>query len=427
MIEERENKKLQSEKERAILVGVYLPNQSHEIINYSLEELSRLADTAGVDVTMTFTQQRSSIDTSWYVGKGKIEELAKLIEQMEIDLVIFNVELTPSQIRNIEHQLECRVVDRTQLILDIFAIRAISKEGKIQVELAQLNYILPRLSGRGESLSRLGAGIGTRGPGETKLESDRRHIRNRINELRRQLKDVVRHRELYRNRRKKNNVPQVALVGYTNAGKSTLLNKLTHSDVLAEDRLFATLDPTSRKVQLQNGKEIIITDTVGFIQDLPHELIAAFRSTLEEVKEADLILHVVDVSHEYYNEQIEVVEQLLMEIEAHSIPRITVYNKSDLIESYTNLFNLDHHQIYVSAMNENDLQQLLVAVEKELTKDFSVRSYKIPASRGDLISYLHRKGKPIEEFKWDEDNQVWNVMVELNPIDIKGDLLQFEI
>ncbi|WP_339063101.1 GTPase HflX [Tepidibacillus marianensis] len=417
---------MQTEKERAILVGVYLPKQSHEKTDYSLEELARLADTANVDVALTFTQQRPTIDTSWYIGKGKIEELAQLIEQMEIDLVIFNVELTPSQIRNIEQRLDCRVVDRTQLILDIFAMRANSKEGKIQVELAQLSYMLPRLSGRGEALSRLGAGIGTRGPGETKLESDRRHIRNRISELRRQLKEVVRHRELYRSRRKKNEVPQVAIVGYTNAGKSTLLNQLTHSNVIAEDRLFATLDPTSRKVQLQNGKEIIITDTVGFIQDLPHDLVASFRSTLEEVKEADLILHVVDVSHEYHEEQIEVVEQLLIEIEAHTIPRITVNNKSDQIESYMNHFDSMHYQIHVSAFKEEDLQQLLLAIEQHLTKDFSIHSYKIPAERGDLISYLHRKGKPIEEFQWNEDDQVWNVLVELNTIDIKSDLTQFE-
>ena len=415
------------EKEKAILVGIYLPKQSEEKVDYSLEELKQLAETAYAEVITTLTQNRDSVDKSWFIGKGKIEELERLIEQFEIDLVIFNGELTPSQIRNIEQKLDCRVIDRTQLILDIFALRANSKEGKIQVELAQLNYLLPRLSGRGEAMSRLGAGIGTRGPGETKLESDRRHIRNRIADLRRQLKEVIRHRELYRQRRKKNEIPQVALVGYTNAGKSTLLNQLTHSEVLAEDRLFATLDPTSRKVELPNGRNIILTDTVGFIQDLPHELIAAFRSTLEEAKQADLILHVIDVSHEYYQEQIEVVEELLQEIEAHTIPRIIVYNKADRIEQYQNTYDPLHEKIYISSFHLDDLHQLLLGIEDQLSRDLIVHNYKIPPERGDLLSYLHRKGKPVQEFQWDEDEQVWNIHVELKSIDLNRELSQFEI
>ncbi len=415
--------------EKAILVGVYLPFKSEAKTDYSLEELRRLAETAHAEVQLVFTQKRESIHSAWYIGKGKIEELLRLVDELKTDLVIFNAELSPSQIRNIEKVLSCKVIDRTQLILDIFAGRAKSKDGKNQVELAQLNYLLPRLSGKGLSLSRLGGGIGTRGPGETKLETDRRHIRHRIHEIKKNLEGMERHRELYRNRRKKNDTFQVAIVGYTNAGKSTLLNQLSGSEILAEDRLFATLDPTSRKVMLPTGKEIILTDTVGFIQDLPHDLVAAFRSTLEESRESNLILHVVDASHPYYFEQMKVVEKLLKEINAHTIPSITVYNKADLLHTTSDMkrqeFANDKDQIYLSAFKEDDLGRLLSLIEEKLSENWMSYTFIIPAERADLLSYLHNHGKLLDKAKWDEEEESWEVSVELNKVYLNNELKEF--
>lgn len=413
-----------NEREKAVLVGVYLPNVRQEKVDSSLEELKRLADTANAEVQLVFTQQRPKIDSSWFLGKGKVQELANLVDELETDLVIFNTELSPSQIRNIENIVNCKVIDRTQLILDIFAQRANTRDGKLQVELAQLNYLLPRLSGRGRNLSRLGGGIGTRGPGESKLESDRRHIRKRISDLSNNLKELERHRELYRQRRKKNNILQVALVGYTNAGKSTLLNKISNSDILAEDKLFATLDPTSRKVKLLNGKEIILTDTVGFIQDLPHDLIAAFRSTLEEAKEADLLIHVVDASHSYRDKQIEVVEQLLDEIGATAIPRITVYNKADLLDNSEFTYEND---LFISAYNENDLESLLKLIEDNLSAHWSKLHFKFPPDRGDLISYIKRNGKLEKEVEWNEEENVWELDAELDDSYLNYELKKYLI
>lgn len=415
------------EREKVILVGVYLPTIPKPNTDYSLQELERLADTANADVQMIITQQRTRIDSSWYVGKGKIDEIARVVDEMDTDIVIFNTELSSSQVRNIESRVSCKVVDRTQLILDIFASRARSKEGKIQVELAQLNYLLPRLQGKGLSLSRLGGGIGTRGPGETKLETDRRHIRKKISDLRHHLKEIVRHRELYRKRRKKNDLLQVALVGYTNAGKSTLLNQLTNADVLAEDKLFATLDPTSRRLNLPNSREIVFTDTVGFIKDLPHDLVAAFRSTFEEVKEADLILHVIDASHPYREEQMEVVFQLLKEIDAHSIPTLTVFNKSDLLDQNLNQQVQDTDKIFISAFNEQDSQHLLEVIEKRLSSRWQQYYFKIPADRGDLISYIHRNGKLTQETKWNEIEQLWEVNAELDQIYMNKEISSYRV
>lgn len=411
------------ERERAILVGIYLSYISPLKTEYSLQELERLADTAQADVQLIFTQQRTHIDSAWYIGKGKVEELKNLVEELEIELVIFNGELSSSQIRNIEHVVQCKVIDRTQLILDIFAMRAKSREGKIQVELAQLQYLLPRLTGRGLSLSRLGGGIGTRGPGETKLETDRRHIHKRINDLKQSLKEIERHRELYRQRRRKNELIQIVLVGYTNAGKSTLLNQLTQSNVLAEDRLFATLDPTSRKVRLPDGKEVIFTDTVGFIQDLPHELVAAFKSTLEEAKEASLILHVIDSSQSFREEQIEVVEELLKEINAHEINRINVYNKADLLKDH--FPNLSNEDILISAHTQDDLKRLLTLIEKKL---FGIRKkiiFKIPADRGDLLSYIYKYGVIDKKANWLENEEVWEVVADLDDQHFKQELKQY--
>src|SRR5690625_4948474 len=279
------------------------------------------------------TQTRGHIHPANYIGTGKVEEMKEEVERLDIDLVISNDELSSGQLRNLGNQLGVRVIDRSQLILDIFAQRAKTKEGKLQVELAQLEYLLPRLRGQGVEMSRLGAGIGTRGPGETKLETDQRHIRRRIHDIKRRLEIAVRQREQYRKRRKNNDVFQIAIVGYTNAGKSTIFNRLTNSTSLEENQLFATLDPLTRQLQLPSGFIALITDTVGFIQDLPTTLIAAFRSTLEEVTEADFILHVVDKSNPDFEQHHQTVNHLLKDLEAHAIPTLTVYNKKDLIKA----------------------------------------------------------------------------------------------
>ncbi|HAQ07027.1 MAG TPA: GTPase HflX, partial [Bacillus bacterium] len=313
--------------EKVILVGCQTSEDDDLRFHYSMEELESLTETAQGNVMVQVVQKRAKVHPATYIGKGKVEELQALEEELEPDLIIFNDELSPSQNRNLSAGLKARVIDRTQLILDIFAQRARSKEGKLQVELAQLQYLLPRLGGKGIEMSRLGAGIGTRGPGETKLESDRRHIRRRIDDIKTQLSVIVQHRDRYRERRKKNKTFQIALVGYTNAGKSTLFNRLTEADSYEENQLFATLDPMTRKAILPSGFTALLTDTVGFIQDLPTTLIAAFRSTLEEVREADLLLHVVDMSSQDYFSHEQTVNKLLEDLEVHQIPQITVYNK----------------------------------------------------------------------------------------------------
>ncbi|MGD9677219.1 MAG: GTPase HflX [Vulcanibacillus sp.] len=409
-------------KEKVVIVGVNL-NKSEKINQYSIEELKSLVETVDAELQMVIMQNRSKIDSSWYIGLGKVEEIAKVTEELATDIVIFNCELTPSQVRNIEGKINCKVIDRTQLILDIFAKRADSMEGKIQVELAQLSYILPRLTGKGISMSKLAGGIGTRGPGESKLETDRRHIRRKIIYLKTKLKEINNHRKLYRARREKNNIFQIALIGYTNAGKSTLLNQLTNSNVLTEDKLFATLDPTSKKLKTVSGKEIILTDTVGFIQDLPHALIAAFRSTLEEASEADLLLHVVDSSHPNREKHMEVVDKLLIEIKADSIPRIVVYNKKDL----TNDIIIDdiNNYIIISSYDNDDLQNLLDMISIKTTESWTRYSFTIPASRADLISYLRKSGTIIGEIVWDEGIQCWKIDVLLDNIHINTDLLSF--
>src|SRR5690625_3005323 len=299
------------------------------------------------------TQKRQHIHPATYLGEGKIVEIKQAIDALDIDVVISNDELSAGQLRNLSDRFGVRLIDRSQLILDIFAQRADTKEGQLQVELAQLEYMLPRLRGIGIELSRLGGGIGTRGPGETKLESDQRYIRRRIDDIRRNLKTVVRQREQYRKRRKQNSVFQIAIVGYTNAGKSTIFNRLTDSDTLEEDQLFATLDPLTRQIQLPSGFNALITDTVGFIQDLPTTLIASFRSTLEEVTEADFILHVVDGSHSNSEQHQSTVLRLLNDLGAREIPMLTVYNKKDLFKE-TVIPSL-HPNMIISAYNEQDL------------------------------------------------------------------------
>ncbi|MGG0938186.1 GTPase HflX [Brevibacillus centrosporus] len=399
-------------KETAILVGCLIDNRDEERMRLSMEELAELADTAGVEVLDVITQNRDRIDPAWYLGTGKIDELAQRAEELDVDVVIFNDELSPSQTRNLDRIFDCKVIDRTQLILDIFAGRAQSREGKIQVELAQYNYLLPRLAGQGKQLSRLGGGIGTRGPGESKLESDRRHIRRRITELKQQMEDTVRTRQLHRERRKKNNVFQVALVGYTNAGKSTILNQLTNAGTLQEDKLFATLDPTTRQLELPSGMEVLLTDTVGFIQDLPTSLVAAFRSTLEGVKEADLILHVVDSHHPDLQIHMQVVDRILRELKAEEIPQLVVFNKADAMAEGTYLPPADEW-ILISAMRQDDLKRLLKRMESYALESFNEMTLKVPVSRGDILSLLHREGVEMQQH-FDEEEEAYQVTVRVN-------------
>ncbi len=370
---------------------------------YSMEELASLTETANGEVVASLIQNRDRIHPSTYIGKGKVEELEALAEELEADIIIFNDELSPSQIRNLSKNIEARIIDRTQLILDIFAGRARSKEGKLQVELAQLQYLLPRLGGQGLALSRLGAGIGTRGPGETKLESDRRHIRRRIDDIKSQLKVIVQHRDRYRERRKKNKAFQIALVGYTNAGKSTLFNRLAEADSYEEDILFATLDPMTRKVILPSGFTALITDTVGFIQDLPTTLVAAFRSTLEEVKEADLLLHVVDMSNEEYYQHEETVHKLLDDLDMPPVSQLTVYNKRDLMHKEF-VPTSKTESIVITALDKEDRNKLKQKIEKLMIEKMDYYEVDVPASNGKLLSQLKNE-TILRSLLFDEDKQ----------------------
>ncbi|TRM12475.1 GTPase HflX [Lentibacillus cibarius] len=374
--------------ERILIIAVKMPSENEKRFESSLEELVSLCKTAGGFVEKTITQNRQKIHPAYYIGEGKLAEIKEAAEELDLDLIVSNDELSPGQLRNLSDQTGFQVIDRSQLILDIFAQRARTKEGKLQVELAQLQYTLPRLRGRGEEMSRLGAGIGTRGPGETKLETDQRHIRGRIDDIKRQLKMVVRQREQYRQRRKANEVFQIAIVGYTNAGKSTLFNRLTQSDSVAEDQLFATLDPLTRQIQLPSGFQTLITDTVGFIQDLPTSLIASFRSTLEEVAEADFILHIVDMSNPDLEQQERTVHNLLLELEADTIPMLTVYNKKDLIAD--DFIPTNHPYILISAHYSDDMNRLLEKIEEVLKTEWDWYSVSLRPDQGDL---LHRMEK----------------------------------
>ncbi len=397
-----ENNNQELEKERAILVGVQTGkmNQSKgNTTEESLKELERLVDTAGAEVIAVVLQNRHAIHTATFVGEGKVEEIRDACENLEADMVIFDDELTGSQVRNLEKKIGVKVIDRSTLILDIFALRARTKEGKIQVELAQLKYSLPRLSGIGISLSRLGGGIGTRGPGETKLESDKRHIRRRIQYLQNELDKIKKHRELLRSRRKKEGTPVVALVGYTNAGKSSLLNNLTHSDVLAEDKLFATLDPTIRNIILSDKRDVLIVDTVGFIRKLPHHLIEAFKSTLEEAALADVLLYVVDASSEEIEEHLKVVNSILNELGAGNKPIILVYNKIDLCHPNTCLPKVDiaEASIEVSAHTGQGIDTLLSILEDTLPGKKIDITILVPYEQGNIISGLYRDADILRE------------------------------
>ncbi|MFC4735682.1 GTPase HflX [Bacillus daqingensis] len=376
-----------SHYETVILTGVRKQQQSEQSFDYRMDELSALTETAGGKPVARVIQTLKAPRAATYIGPGKVEELSAAAEEHEAGLIIFNDELSPTQLRNLTAALPAAVIDRTQLILDIFAQRANSREGQLQVELAQLSYTLPRLRGQGTSLSRLGGGIGTRGPGETKLETDQRHIRSRMAELRRRLNEVTSHRSRYRENRKEKEVFQIALVGYTNAGKSTLLEQLAKSETFIEDKLFATLDPLSRKVKLPSGFQFLLTDTVGFIQQLPTTLIAAFRSTLEEVKEADFLLHIVDASHADADNHEASVHSLLDELGAGTVPAMTVYNKKDLIKGHHVPSAGSGNSIAVSAKDPHDIALLFQKLEQQLKAQFLPYVVRFAASEG---KFLHR-------------------------------------
>lgn len=387
--------------ERAVLCGVH--TGAADILSDTTEEtiaeLERLADTAGANTVGYMIQNKSQIEKATYIGEGKIEELKNACGELEANLVIFDDELSPIQIRNLEEKLNVRVIDRSMLILDIFARHAVTGEGKIQVELAQLKYLLPRLTGMGSKMSRLGGGVGTRGPGETKLETDRRHIHRRISHLKEELEEVKKHRELLRSRRKKENRYMVAIVGYTNAGKSTLLNKLTGADVLAQDKLFATLDPTIRKLTLSDKREIMLVDTVGFIRKLPHHLIEAFKSTLEEAVYADLLMIVADGADTEVDMHLEIVSRLLSDIGAAEKPKMVVFNKSDLIPEDKNLTVLSSGAPFVeiSAKEGTGIDKLLLALENLVPGKKRKITLLIPYSQGKVLSQIHESQTVLEE------------------------------
>ncbi|PAD79601.1 GTPase HflX [Paenibacillus campinasensis] len=411
-------------EDKAILVSLVTDSVKRSGIDpeESLQELVQLAETAGVEVLDVITQNRETPDSKWFIGKGKVEELRMAIDGLGASTAIFDQELSGAQVRNLEEALDVKIIDRTQLILDIFAQRAKTREGIIQVELAQLTYLLPRLSGHGKNLSRLGGGIGTRGPGESKLETDRRHIRDRISDLKRQLDEVTRHRKLHRERRKKSGAIQVALVGYTNAGKSTLLNRLTASDVYVENQLFATLDPTSRVLELPSGKEVVLTDTVGFIQNLPHDLIAAFRATLEEANEADLILHVVDASSTMRESQMDVVQSILEDLGAAEKPQIVLFNKKDACQpEQLEMLPSGDGYLKISAYDEADLNTVREVIQDRLSGG-NVR-FRIPADRGDLHAVVYRVGDVLEQ-SFDENDLIYEVRINTADYEKSGYLLE---
>ena len=377
------------EPERAVLFSIAPLGAAHaEVL---LDELDALLDTAGAVTVGRILQVRSTPEAGTYLGKGKIQELKVLMDHLSADLGVCDDELTPAQLRNLEEGLECRVVDRTQLILDIFAQRAKSAEGKLQVEAAQLAYALPRLRGKGVEMSNPGAGIGTRGPGETKLETDRRKIRSRIADLKQEIEELSRQRGLIRANRQSRGIPTVALVGYTNAGKSTLLNSLTEGGAHAENRLFATLDPTSREAVLVENRRALIVDTVGFIRKLPHQLVKAFRATLEEVKLADVLVHVMDASCPDLDEQVKAVDDVLTELAVIDKPMVLALNKCDLVDELP-IFRCNGKPIPISAVTGHNLTVLREAISAAMSEQPVRKSFLIPFSRGDLLSLLHAMG-----------------------------------
>ena len=397
-------------EERALLLGVELPSNNRKVpLEYSLEELQRLTETAGGKVIQKFSQQVRRVTPATLVGRGKVEEIQVALKELKPDLVVVDEDLTPAQQRNLESAFKIRVIDRSQLILDIFSQRARSNEGKLQVELAQLEYLLPRLTRQWTHLSRLGGGIGTRGPGETQLEVDRRRIRERIAHLKRRLKTVERTRTLQRKERDEVPFATVALVGYTNAGKSTLMNALTRAGVLVEDKLFATLDPTIRSLRLPNGDKVMIVDTVGFINKIPHSLIEAFKSTLEEVRSADLLLHLVDMASPLCEEQIRVVEEVLQEIGAGEVPSILVPNKIDIV-SAPPMQLLKSRAVEgvcpISALTGAGLGPLLDLIGRVLDQGKEQFRASFFSWQGKLLALLREHGRILTETYRDDEIQV---------------------
>lgn len=386
-------------KELVILAGVHTgrADRLNDTDEKSIKELEDLTETAGGEVVGVLVQNRPDIENATYLGEGKLEELKEAVINLEADTVIFDDELSPIQLRNITDFLGVKVLDRAMLILDIFSMHAKSGEGKLQVELAQLKYRLPRLRGMGTEMSRTGAGIGTRGPGETRLETDRRHIHRRISALEDEIKEIKKHRDLIRNRRNKDGFVTAALVGYTNAGKSTLLNSLTDADVYAKDKLFATLDPTSRGLTLEDNRTILLTDTVGFIRKLPHHLIEAFKSTLEEAKYADILLHVIDASSPDFEDQIEVVENVLRDIGAADKPVIGVYNKCDICSpEFLKTLRYDKN-VNISAKTKLNINKLIEAISDIAPGKKQEILILLPYSLGSELAEIHTNQKVISE------------------------------
>ena len=398
-----------------MLVGATIGTTDPEESQWSLDELEALADTAGADAVETFLQRRDSADPATYLGKGKVREIVEAATALDADMLIFDDELTPAQGRNLEEiagvnplaERGLKIIDRTGLILDIFAQHARSAEGKLQVELAQLNYRLPRLRGWGDVLSRLGGGIGTRGPGETALEAERRAILRRIQRVKKDLDELERTRQLKRKRRERTGAAIVTLVGYTNAGKSTLLRRLTDAGVLIEDQLFSTLDPTTRRLELPHGEAVLLTDTVGFVRKLPHELVEAFRSTLEEVREATLLLHVVDARRDP-ERQIVAVEEVLKEVEAAGKPTLLVMNKVDLLDDveFDKLRGRYPEAACISAARGEGIADLLAAVETQLSKLRVEVVLEVPFDRGGVTARVHDLGEVIEESYTEEGTRL---------------------
>lgn len=392
--------------EKAVLVGVHAQDDKQFNFESTMEELSSLSETCQLEVLGQITQNRDRVDRKYYVGKGKIEEIQAFIEFKDIDVVITNDELTTAQSKSLNEALGVKIIDRTQLILEIFALRARSKEGKLQVELAQLDYLLPRLQGHGKSLSRLGGGIGTRGPGETKLEMDRRHIRTRMNEIKHQLRTVEEHRERYRNKRNQNQVFQVALVGYTNAGKSSWFNVLANEETYEKDQLFA--DPKTRQIQINDGFNLIISDTVGFIQKLPTTLIAAFKSTLEEAKGADLLVHVVDSSHPEYRTQYDTVNDLIKQLDMNHISQIVIFNKKDLCDHASNRPASDLPNVFVSSKNDGDKLLVKTLFIDEIKRQLTYYDEAIATNNADRLYFL-KQHTLVTELKYDEIENVYRI------------------
>ncbi|NLD19753.1 MAG: GTPase HflX [Clostridiales bacterium] len=394
LIFNEDNEVIKKEVYRGIIVGVQLK----EDISYSMDELEGLAEADGVEVIGRVTQALEKVNTATFIGKGKVEELAEMCDNMEADMVIFNDELSGVQLRNLEDTTGVRVIDRTILILDIFADRAMSREGKLQVELAQLQYRMPRLTGFGKSLSRLGGGIGTRGPGEKKLETDRRHIAGRVDDIKGELRKIQKTRVLQRSGREKSSIPVVALMGYTNSGKSAVMNRLLSlssredKQVSSQDMLFATLDTQHRKITLEQGSEFILIDTVGFVSKLPHSLVEAFKSTLEEVKYADLLIHIVDSSYENYDFHIGVTNKVIEQIGAGSKGRLMVYNKIDIASSLPEHVSTGD-AVYLSAKTGENMNILLEKIKEKIFGSRVETKLLIPYDRGDISSYLCENGQ----------------------------------